>query len=192
MGHSELLADKVEKKVADVIYKLISKVHLIPDETPITEYLTEFRDFWMNLCNQMQTYRDVFYYLERTYLLRERNQSLWQIALSLVKTKITEDAKHKLCEGVLQLIAEDRKSDTVEGRNLIAKLIHVMLALDFYKIFEAGFCTQTTDYYRVSANEAFEQLNVSNMMIITVCFYFLVVILYDLFGAVGQQRASKV
>jgi hypothetical protein len=84
-----------------VIHKLISKVHLIADETPITEYLTEFRDFWMNLCNQMQTYRDVFYYLERTYLLRERNQSLWQLALSLVKTKITEDAKHKLCEGVL-------------------------------------------------------------------------------------------
>ena len=101
MGHSELLADKVATKVAQVIHKLISKVHLIADETPITEYLTEFRDFWMNLCNQMQTYRDVFYYLERTYLLRERNQSLWQLALSLVKTKITEDAKHKLCEGVL-------------------------------------------------------------------------------------------
>jgi hypothetical protein len=77
MGHSELLADKVERKVADVIHLMISKVHLMPDDQPSTTYLSEFKDFWMNLCTQMQTYRDVFHYLERTYLLRERHQSLW-------------------------------------------------------------------------------------------------------------------
>jgi len=133
----------------------------MPEELPSGDYLIEFRDFWMNLCTQMQSYRDVFHYLERVYLLRERQQSLWQFALSLVKKKIAESSKERLCEGVLKLIADDRRSDSVEGRNLIAKLIHVMLALDFYPIFEVGFCNQTRDFYRLSANEAFSQLNVS-------------------------------
>lgn len=39
-----------------------------------------------------------------------------------------------------------------------------MLALDFYKMFEVGFCNETREYYRIKANEAFEQLNVSKMV----------------------------
>lgn len=164
MGHPELLADKVESKVESVIDAMIAKLQL----TPLADnqaYLTEFRDFWMNLCTQMQTYRDVFHYLERSYLLRERHQSLWQLALQLVKDKISDEAKEKLCQGVLGLIAADRKSDSAEGRELIAKLIHVMLALDFYKMFESGFCNETRDHYRISANEAFEELNLSSYVI---------------------------
>lgn len=53
MGHSELLADKVERKVANVIHLMISKVHLMPDDQPSTVYLSEFKDFWVNLCTQM-------------------------------------------------------------------------------------------------------------------------------------------
>jgi len=86
----------------------------MPEELPSGDYLIEFRDFWMNLCTQMQSYRDVFHYLERVYLLRERQQSLWQFALSLVKKKIAESSKERLCEGVLNLIADDRRSDSVE------------------------------------------------------------------------------
>ena len=56
-----------------------------------------------------------------------------------MKNKISESSKHQLCEGVLFLIGEDRQKETVECRNLIAKLIHVILALDFYKMFEVGF-----------------------------------------------------
>jgi len=87
--------------------------------------------------------------------------------LSLVKNKISEGAKHRLCEGVLFLISEDRINENAEGRKLTAKLIHVMLALDFYKMFEVGFCTQTRDFYRISANEAFEQLNVSELSLLS-------------------------
>jgi hypothetical protein len=41
---------------------------------------------------------------------------------------------------VLYLIAEDRTDEKILHRDLIAKLIHVMLALDFYKgCFEQAF-----------------------------------------------------
>lgn len=35
------------------------------------------------------------------------------------------------------MINEDRKNENQENRNLIAKVVHAMLALDFYKDFES-------------------------------------------------------
>ena len=87
----------------------------------------------------MQTYRDVFLYLERTYLLREQTQTFWQMSLAILKTNLSETVQSRLVDGVLVLIEQDRQSETTEQRDLIAKIIHVMLALDFYEQFEAKF-----------------------------------------------------
>ena len=32
-------------------------------------YLELLKDFWIQFCNQMQSIRDIFLYLERTYLI---------------------------------------------------------------------------------------------------------------------------
>jgi hypothetical protein len=37
----------------------------------------------------MQTYRDVFHYFERTYLMRESHQTLWELALNQVKETLS-------------------------------------------------------------------------------------------------------
>ena len=43
-------------------------------------------------------------------------------------------------DGVIELIQMDRNEDKMEHRELIAKSIHVMLALDFYRdLFEPKF-----------------------------------------------------
>lgn len=55
--------------------------------------------------------------------------------------------RDQLCEGVLRLIAEDRSKEGTEQRNLIAKSIHIMLALDFYKDFEVKFLAASKSYY---------------------------------------------
>jgi len=41
------------------------------------------------------------------------------------------------------MIGEDRKNENGENRNLIAKSIHIMLALNFYKEFEIEFLEET-------------------------------------------------
>jgi hypothetical protein len=46
------------------------------------------------------------------------------------------------------MIADDRNNENVENRNLIAKSIHIMLALNFYKEFETEFLKETELYYK--------------------------------------------
>ena len=58
-------------------------------EITYKEFLLVFRDFWLRLCTMMQTYRDVFHYFERTYLMRESHQTLWELALNQVKETLS-------------------------------------------------------------------------------------------------------
>ena len=53
---------------------------------------------------------------------------------------MNDEIKQKLRVGVLGLIELDRQDEKRKNRELIAKLIHVMLALNFYKgFFEESF-----------------------------------------------------
>jgi hypothetical protein len=77
------------------------------------------------------------------------------MALSQVRRSIDEKVKNHLKRGVLRLIKQDRERDLSSmfydenQRDLIAKLIHVMLALGIYKEdFEPSFLTETTAYFR--------------------------------------------
>ena len=47
--------------------------------------------------------------------------------------QMTETVREKLIAGVVDLIQLDRTDEKMQNRDLIAKLIHVMLALEFYK-----------------------------------------------------------
>ena len=89
---------------------------------------------------QMQSLRDIFLYLERSHLIKHHSQAFenspntfWQIGLGTLKVKMTHELRKKLVDGVLFLIGQDRIDEKMSNRDLIAKLIHVILALDFYK-----------------------------------------------------------
>lgn len=41
--------------------------------------------------------------------------------------------KEKLCRGILLVISEDRKIESEKNRNVIARIVHAMSALNFYK-----------------------------------------------------------
>lgn len=62
------------------------------------------------------------------------NSSFWLRALTQLKTGISEDVKNRLIEGVLMEIQNDRKNmGSANNRELIGKLVHVMLAIDIYR-----------------------------------------------------------
>lgn len=68
------------------------------------DFLCFFKDFWISFCMQMQAFRDVFLVLERTYLLRTKGTTFWQLGLQSVKTQMTISVRQRLIEGVIQLI----------------------------------------------------------------------------------------
>ena len=75
---------------------------------------------------------------------------------------MNEAIRKRLMDGVLHLIELDRNEDKMEHRDLIAKCIHVMLALDFYRdLFEPKFLQQTKLFFRGYAASHFSELNVS-------------------------------
>jgi len=60
----------------------------------------------------------------------------------------TLDLKAKLIDGILNLINLDRQNTKQHNRDLIAKLIHILLALQLYKgEFETKFLDQSKEYY---------------------------------------------
>ena len=62
------------------------------------------------------------------------------------------------------MINEDRKSESEENRNLIAKIVHAMKALDFYKEFESALWESSRLYFTQVSAEAFLTLNVSKLV----------------------------
>lgn len=75
---------------------------------------------------------------------------------------MNETMRKRLMDGAIELIQKDRKESNMESRELIAKSIHVMLALDFYKdLFEPKFLQVTKTFFKVYSAEHFESLNVS-------------------------------
>lgn len=100
------------------------------------EYLKKMRQFWLTFCQQMQQVRDVFLYLERTYLVYNQTRialnnmsinqldendhtqhaSIWSIGLTILRQNIASDGneknqlKSKLIEGILRLIEKDREN----------------------------------------------------------------------------------
>ena len=62
---------------------------------------------------------------------------------------MTENIREKLIVGVVDLIQLDRTDEKIQNRDLIAKLIHVMLALEFYKeLFEPKFLQVTRQFFK--------------------------------------------
>lgn len=71
-------------------------------------YLELLKDFWIKFCQQMQSVRDIFLYLERTYLISAQNRidpndspmplgrnlspigftSFWEIGLNFLRENI--------------------------------------------------------------------------------------------------------
>jgi len=86
--------------------------------------------------------------LERTYLQRVKGTTFWQMSLKAVKSKMNETMRKRLMDGAIELIQKDRKDANMEHRELIAKSIHVMLALDFYRdLFEPKFLQVTKTFF---------------------------------------------
>ena len=105
----------------------------------------------------MQGIKDIFQYLERTYLIKDLNperSTFWAIGLNQLRSEINNEIKQRLRIGVLGLIELDRQDEKRKNRELIAKLIHVMLALNFYKgFFEESFLQQTEEFFIKDSKE---------------------------------------
>jgi len=118
------------------------------------EVLSQFIKAWSGWQKQLRIVRQIFYYLDQTYLLRSHeNPGIIQTGLISFRSMVFEDSiiKPKVLSGVVTLIDSDRKRQPSEAEStLLLQSIDVLHQLGLYTTdFEPLFQTATDRYLRV-------------------------------------------
>lgn len=130
-------------------------------------FLEQVEATWEDLCRQMLTIRQVFLYLDRSYVVASPGvRSLFDMGLQLFRTHL---AKHpevgsKTRAGLLQLIEAERNGDNV-NRLLLSHLLRMHTALGIYESnFQGPFLESTSEYYAAEGARLMQELDVADYL----------------------------
>ncbi|KAK6746388.1 hypothetical protein RB195_012475 [Necator americanus] len=114
------------------------------------EFMKAIENLWSDYCQQMILIRNVFLYLDRTFILENIDESpIWESSLVIFREEIVVHGcvLKKLVDGILECIAAERAGDQVD-RSLLRALLRMLRTLDLYKqSFEEEFLTSTSVHY---------------------------------------------
>ena len=144
------LKRKCETHLADVVRAEIRREEA--DSSDI-EVLRHFVKAWSVWQKQLLTVRQIFYYLDQTYLLRsQENPSVTETGLIAFRSTVFQDPvlRPKVLSGAVTLIDFDRKRQLNEKDSaLLRQAIHTLHQLSIYtNDFEPLFQTSTEKYLR--------------------------------------------
>ncbi|KHJ88457.1 cullin family protein [Oesophagostomum dentatum] len=114
------------------------------------EFMKAVENLWSDYCQQMILIRNVFLYLDRTFILENIDESpIWDSSLVIFREEIVLHGcvLKKLVDGILECIAGERAGDQID-RSLLRALLRMLRTLDLYKqSFEEEFLANTTTHY---------------------------------------------
>lgn len=121
-------------------------------ESPLA-VLKTFVNSWSKWQRQLLTIRQIFFYMDQTYLLRSLdNPSITETGRLLFKHRVFDDEilKHKTMRGVIDLVDADRRVRLEEDdSSLLRRAIDTMHELTIYSSdFEPSFRDASETYYR--------------------------------------------
>ncbi|KAK6031779.1 cullin family protein [Ostertagia ostertagi] len=123
------------------------------------EFMKAIENLWSDYCEQMILIRNVFLYLDRTFILENIDESpIWESSLVIFREEIILHGTvlKKLVGGILDRVAEERAGDQVD-RYLLRALLRMLRTLDLYKqAFEDEFLSSTTLHYTHERKDVFE------------------------------------
>mmetsp|Transcript_43213 Transcript_43213/g.41560 ORF Transcript_43213/g.41560 Transcript_43213/m.41560 type:complete len:129 (+) Transcript_43213:425-811(+) len=83
----------------------------------------------------------------------------------MIKSQMREKTKDLMCKGVLQMIYMDRMDEKRKHRQLIAQIIHLILAIDLYQhSFEKMYLSDTQKFFTQDAQQKFNSHNLSSYL----------------------------
>ncbi|KAK9462049.1 Cullin family-domain-containing protein [Lipomyces oligophaga] len=180
-GKAEELWDHLKVRMQKHIWDDFCKESLIPYAESLTQVENTFDsntnemaarvvDTWQLWGSQLTIVRNMFFYLDRSYLLQKTGEvSIWDAGLVYFRSVVV---KYKSIE--LQLMAsimasfERYRSHDVEQRELIKRAIQMFIALDVYmSLFHPQFIASTREHYTVLADEKAETVSVKDYLELT-------------------------
>ncbi|PAV80121.1 hypothetical protein WR25_24733 [Diploscapter pachys] len=119
------------------------------DKSP-EDFLTTLNQLWANHWEQTLLIRNIFLYLDRTFVLQDVGKaSIWDASLSIFREEIVESTRirHRLILDLLGIIKRERQGEKVD-RSLLRSLLRMLTNLQLYSsIFEGPFFEETKNLY---------------------------------------------
>ncbi|RKO84075.1 Cullin repeat-like-containing domain protein, partial [Blyttiomyces helicus] len=124
--------------------------------------LKALNDCWLNHCRQTIMIRNIFLFLDRTYVLQTVGlKSLWDMGLDLFRKNIMDDAevRKRTVEGILLEIEKERNGDQI-SRELLRTLLRMFIDLSiYYTGFDIPFRERTEAFYRTESDRMIAELD---------------------------------
>mmetsp|Transcript_13842 Transcript_13842/g.25616 ORF Transcript_13842/g.25616 Transcript_13842/m.25616 type:complete len:744 (-) Transcript_13842:92-2323(-) len=135
----------LEKHIEGCIAKLVGQ---LPDHVAFLGLVT---DTWQAHCQHMQSIRNLFLYLDRSYVISDMSlRSLWDMGLSLFRKYLEKapEVQNKIIEGFLHLIEKERSGEVV-NHSVCMSVVRMLVALQLYESkFESVFLQESAQFYR--------------------------------------------
>jgi len=120
-------------------------------ELDALSFLDTLEQTWKDHCTQIRIIRDIFLYLDRTYVIHDTDvKSIWDMGLLLFRDEVIVHDPiilQKTVDGILSQIECERNGETIQ-RSLIQTLTRMLSSLEIYATsFEGSFLEQTRSFY---------------------------------------------
>ncbi|GFR43674.1 hypothetical protein Agub_g4782, partial [Astrephomene gubernaculifera] len=130
-------------------------------------FLDRVSAVWGDHCSCMLLTRQIFLYLDRTYVLQLAGgaapvKSIFDMGLALFRGHLATrpEIKQRTVEGLLELVARERGGEAV-NRALLKGLLRMMSALGIYaEAFHEPFMKASTQFYRSEGERLMTELDV--------------------------------
>ena len=118
-------------------------------------------DAWKDHCCQMTMIRNIFLYLDRTWLFQSgSHKGIWDMGLDLFRDILIQDqdVKTKLLNGLMLQIDQSRDGLLVQEQSL-RSMTKMLIELSIYlSVFDGLFIQRTIDYYTLKSNSWMDRL----------------------------------
>ncbi|GBG23893.1 Cullin-3A [Hondaea fermentalgiana] len=159
--HGETLYRGIESEVTAYLKTLGETVARAPDDLLLVELVQQ----WRTHTTTMTMIRDILMYMDRTFVLQERKEPVYELGLRIFKEEV---AWHKNVRGrvqhmLLTSIEAERHGELID-RDVIRAVLQMLVELGinsptvYEDDFEAAFLAETQKFYRHEANE-YMQIN---------------------------------
>ena len=139
------LQELCDQHAKSMIDQLASRSSL--DALPFLEHVGRT---WDQYCSQLLLIRQIFLYLDRTYVLATSNtRSIFDMGLQLFHTHLSAhpDVERKLVDGLLGMIEAERNGEAVD-RMLLKDLLRMLSSLSMYAdAFQWPFLERSKRYF---------------------------------------------
>lgn len=157
------LQHECDKHIQSELNKLKKALQLEP-----LAFLERFNVLWLDHCSQMLTIRQIFLYLDRTYVLATSGvRSLFDTGLQLFRKHLLNlpEVQERTITGLLQLIERERVGEQVD-RQLLKSLLTMLTNLSLYAdSFQVPFLEQTHQFYLTEGNQYLHEADVPDYML---------------------------